>query len=528
MIARKKPKHILVPLILAAASLVFLLLPLAAMFGHMDAQSVRAVFQKEGLGQILVRSVTASGLVTLISVSLAWAMAWCLERTAMAPKGLCRILVTLPMLLPSVSIGMGTVLLCGNSGILTNLIGLGGSGLYGLPGIVWGGVLYSLPVAFLMISNTLRFEDRSPYEAANVLGIPKWRQFCSISVPYLRKPMIGVAFSVFTLSFTDYGVPLVVGGQYKTLPVVMYQEVIGQLEFGRGCVYGSFLLVPALAAFLLDLLNRSEATSATVTRPFHPIRSQLRDGAAQIISGVICTACLMPIGAFLVLAFVEQYPTDLALTFENFRYTFRSGGGRYLVNSVVIALLSGLCGVLLAIAAAYYTARVPCRLSRLLHLLCLSMAAIPGVVLGLGYVLTFRGTPLYGTLAILVAVNTVHFFASPYLMLHTAFGKIHGDLESVAWTLGIGRQRLLLDVMLPMCSHTLREMFSCFFVNSMMTISAVSFLAGTRTKPMALMINQFESQARMGYAAVVSLSILAVNLAVKLLLEWLPAHKKET
>ena len=129
--------------------------------------------------------------------------------------------------------------------------------------------------------------------------------------------------------------------------------------------------------------------------------------------------------------------------------------------------------------------------------------------------LFFKGSFLSGTLIILVMVNIVHFFSSPYLMMYNAFSKINENLETVAATLKISRFRLLVDILLPKCAKTIGEMVSYFFVNCMMTISAVSFLANTANKPIALMINQFEAQAQMESAAVVSLLILAINMIVK-------------
>ena len=515
----------MIPIGLSVLSLIFVVLPLIQVFLGMDSGSAARVFGDETLIEIVGNSLVASSATTVVSIILAYCLAWCMERTAMPGKKLIQLLISLPMLIPSVSIGMGVVQLLGNSGILTNLLQLPIGSIYGLPGIILGSVLYALPVAFLMIVNILQFEDAAPYEAATVLGIPKWRQFTAITLPYLRKPMISVIFSVFTLSFTDYGVPLMVGGKYRTLPVVMYQEVIGQLDFGKGCVYAGMLLVPAVIAFLLDMTNKNERSSAFLTRGFELRRRTLRDGVASVYSWAMAAFCVLPILAFLVLAFVREYPGDLALTLDNFVYTMRMGGRRYLMNSVAIAFLAASAGVLTATVAAYYTARNEGPVSRYLHLLCMSMAAIPGVVLGLSYVLLFRGSVLYGTIWILVIVNAVHFFASPYLMMYTSFSKINENLEAVAWTLGIARRHLLADIMLPMCRRTLAEMFSYFFVNSMMTISAVSFLSGIRTKPVSLMINQFEAQAQMEYAAVVSLLILVVNLIVKAILAWLSSRE---
>lgn len=419
------------------------------------------------------------------------------------------------MLIPSVSIGMGAVLLCGNNGILTNLLKLQGGNVYGLAGIVWGSVMYSLPVAFVMIENILKYEDSSPYEAARVLGISKWHQFRAITLPYLRKPMIAVAFSVFTLSFTDYGVPLMVGGKFKTLPMVMYQEVIGQLNFGKGCIYGAILLVPAVIAFVLEVMNKSNAGSAYVSRPFDIWPRRLRDLAAMIFSGFLTLFSIAPILSFAVLAFVKKYPSNLTLTLDNFINTLHMGGGRYLLNSVIVTVAVSVTGVMLRILTAYFTARTSVRTAKYLHFIAMATGAIPGVVLGLSYVLLFCGSFLSGTLLIMVMVNIVHFFSSPYLMMYTAFSKMNENLETVATTLRVGRVRLLFDILLPKCMRTVGEMASYFFVNCMMTISAVSFLANTSNKHIALMINQFEAQAQMESAAVVSLLILTVNLIVK-------------
>ena len=190
-------------------------------------------------------------------------------------------------------------------------------------------------------------------------------------------------------------------------------------------------------------------------------------------------------------------------------------GGDYLLNSIIIALFVAVIGSVIGFVAAYLTARSSTVLSKLLHLITITAMAVPGIVLGLSYVIVFNGSFIYGTLAILIMANVVHFIASPYLMMYNSMSKINCNIESVGETLGIGRLRLIKDVFLPQSLPTLAEMFSYFFVNSMMTISAVSFLARTSTKPISLMINQFEAQMQLENAAIVSLTILAVNLMIK-------------
>lgn len=158
---------------------------------------------------------------------------------------------------------------------------------------------------------------------------------------------------------------------------------------------------------------------------------------------------------------------------------------------------------------------MPCRGGKFLHLMAIISLAVPGIVLGLAYVMFFKGSFIYGTMVVLVLVNIIHFFSSPYLLMYNSLGKLNPNLEAVGATLGISRLRLIKDVIMPQTVGTLLEMFVYFFVNSMMTISAVAFLANAKTRPLSLMINQFEAQTLLEAAAFVSLLILVVNLALK-------------
>ena len=171
---------------------------------------------------------------------------------------------------------MGLVLLLGDNGLLTNLLGIHVP-LYGYLGIILGSVLYSFPVAFLMLMDIFQYEDYTIYESAQVLGLSKVQQFLTITLPNMRKTLISVIFATFTLIFTDYGVPLVVGGKVMTLPVYMYREVVGLLDFSKGAVIGVFLLIPAVIAFLMDLKNDDGGNTSTVTKQFYVAKNKKRD-----------------------------------------------------------------------------------------------------------------------------------------------------------------------------------------------------------------------------------------------------------
>lgn len=509
------PVKMAVALILA----VLVVLPIIRMFSGIRLSDFRAVFASPLFGDALRNSVVLSLLATVISVLVAYVLAICTVRGNIPGKRIFGVLLTLPMLIPSISHGIGLTTLFGNNGILTQLFGT--PSIYGPVGIVAGSVMYAFPVAYIMLADVLTYEDMSVYEAADVLGVGKVRQFFKLSLPYLKKPLIATLFSTFSLIVTDYGVPVLIGGQTYTLSSLMYTEIAAATggSFGKSTVYALFLLIPAIVAFITDALNKENGNSAfvrksTETRVPAPLRV-----AAFLLCLLISCVALLPILSFAVQAFVVSYPRDMTFTTDQIRHMVQQRGLEYLTNSLVIALSTALIGTALSYVTAYLTARMRSSLSRLIHLLALTFMAIPGLVLGLSYAMTFKETLIYGTVAIMIMANVAHFLSSPYLMMYNSFGKMNRNLEAVGETLGISRLRMIKDVFIPQNISTILEMFSYLFINAMMTISAVSFLATTTTRPVSLMISQFkDSVGGMELAAVVSLIILLTNLALKGLL----------
>lgn len=492
------------------------LLPIVVLFSTIRTEHIREIFSAAQFLPMLFNSVVTTLAATVISVIIAFALAFAINRSRIKYKTVWVVLFTVPMLIPSISHGMGLVLLFGDNGIITNLLGLN-IGLYGYLGIILGSVLYSFPVAFLLFYDSFRYEDYTIYEAASVLGLSKTRQFIKITIPAMKQTIVSAVLSVFTMVFTDYGVPLMTGGTAMTLPVYMYREVIGGLNFSGGAVVGVVLLLPAVIAFLIDLKKSSSvSTASTVTKPYNITENKLRDLLVYTLFVITLFLLCLPIMAFVCLSFVKQYPLDMSFSLDNFKKLLDGNIIMSLINSLAIALLTALVGTAFSYFSAYVCARSKKKMTdQILHFISMLSLAIPGIVLGLSFVLSFKSTPIYATLYILVAANITHFFSSPYLLAYNSLLKFNHNLEDVASTLGISRMRMLLSVYIPSTRDTLFEMYSYYFVNAMITISAVSFLITFKTTPMSLMIPQLESQSFVEGTAIVSLMILMLNLIEK-------------
>lgn len=493
--------------------LVFTIIPLCIMLSHIKDADFKEIFTSVSFIKALRNSFVSSITATVITVLLSLTVSLCIRRTDIKFKSFFLTVFTLPMLLPSVSHAFGLILLFGSNGILTRLLHLS-SNIYGFKGVVGALVLYSFPLATLMFCDVMRYEDYTQYESAEVLGISKIRQFISITLPFLKKPLLTIFFAVFTMTFTDYGVPLMIGSKYMTLPVIMYNEVIGMLDFAKGSVIACILLLPCLFSFII------QKRQITENLPLN--RKNVRETSSFTVrtaSYLFCIFTALIISlimlSFIYVSFIVKYPQNTSFTLNNFKSIVGIGRVKYLLHSLVISLFTSIIGTSVAFVSSYLTTRIKTSPGHLLHFIIVSTIAVPGVVLGLSYAFAFKQTPIYGTLFILIAVNTVHFVASPYLMISSSLRKLNENIENVGFTLGISRFRIVKDVILPLSSLTLIEMFTYFFVNTMVTVSAVSFLTSSSNMVLSLMINQFRAQLLLESAAAISFVIFLINILLK-------------
>ncbi|MEG0576534.1 MAG: ABC transporter permease subunit [Bacilli bacterium] len=500
--------------------LFFIVIPLGQIFIKIGDVNLVEFLSTKIIRTALENSICLTLISTVISMCIGFILAFLVNRIDIKNKIIFNIIFSIPMLVPSISHGMGLIFLFGTNGIFTLLFS-SNQIIYGTLGIILGSIMYSFPIAFIMFSDIFRYEDFLPHQAAIVLGVSKASRFIKLTLPYLLKPLASIFFAVFTMIITDYGIPLIVGGKIVTLPMVMYQEVVGRLNFNIGSVIGLLLLIPALLGFIFDHLISTNNNNKHVITPF----KQNSNKKVKILSTIVCVIfsvlVLLPILSFCFIGFIEKYPSNMIFSFVNINKFSSIGGLKYLANSVLIAIFVAVIGTGLSFVCAYFTSRMKNRFTYYIHLLSLFTLAVPGIVLGLSYVMMFKETPLYGTISILIFVNIIHFFASPYLLAYNSLTKINNNIESVGKTLGIRRKYIFLDVIIPQTFPTILEMSTYYFVNSMMTISAVAFLSNYATKPVSLMLTSFESQGMIECAAIVSVIILMINVLLKIFIQMI-------
>ena len=142
----------------------------------------------------------------------------------------------------------------------------------------------------------------------------------------------------------------------------------------------------------------------------------------------------------------------------------------------------------------------------------------------------FPGTPLQNTLTLMVLCNIVHYFSTPYLMMKNSLSKMNAGWETTAMLMGDSWLKTIIRVVTPNALSSLLEVFSYYFINAMVTISALVFIAGARTMVLTTKIKQLQYINKFNEVFVLSLLILITNLIAKALFSLLAkklAEKKK-
>ncbi len=510
-------KHEYLRLISVGCILLFAILPLLTLAFHVSGKDWELIVNDKNFWEAIKNSVIYTGAAAIVTTLLALIAAYLLETSNLRKKNLYVVALTLGMLVPTISVGLGLRILFGTNGFLDLLFGIEIE-VRGFAGLIMGSVMTSFPATFLILYDALHYEDKGPYDAANIMGITRFSTFVRLTIPYLRIALISAFCACFTLIFSDYGMPMEIAGKVKTLPMYLYDQFMSSFQYGRGSIAGFVLLIPAVISFVFDLIFKDQSSDKQ-NRLIAPEKGFNRAAAVVII--LLCIVLFLPQLAFISLSFTKAFPNDLTFTVEHIANIFNNTHGvgltAYVFNSLELALLTALLGTCFAYLLGYMSVRKTGKMAKAVDLLALSTIAIPGLVLGIGYIFLFKGTNgnFYGTILILIVVNIFHFLGSPYLLAKNCLSKINSEYEVIGETLGISKGKIISRVLIPSSVSTLVEMFSYFFLNSMITISAVAFLCSYDNQPLSILITTYEKNSNYEMQSVISLIILFLNVVAR-------------
>lgn len=491
-----------------------------------------SVLTGKGFLTALGHSAAVSIASAVTATAIAFFLAYTIQYTNVSPvfKSLIRTLATLPMLLPTITYGFAIIYSFGKQGLLTRLFGRQIFEIYGFGGLLFGYVIYTLPVSFLLILNTMRYIDKKFSVVSRVMGDKPLKTFLQTVARPLLGTLAASMVQCFFLCFTDYGIPASVGGRYDVVATVLYNEMLGSVpDFNRGAVVAMMMLIPsAVSIALLRWLEKYNIRYSKIST-VEIRKNRLRDGVFFAGSAVFLLGLLSVFAVIFVVPLVSEWPYQTSFTLEHVISTLtdRSLTDVY-QNSLVVAVCTAAGGLLVTYGAALATARsgLNSRLKAVIDGIALVTNTIPGMVIGIAFLFIFTGTPLQNTLILIIICNIVHFFSTPYLMMKNSLSKLNSSWEATASLMGDSWFQTIVRIITPNMASTLLEVFGYYFVNAMVTVSAVIFIAGARTMVITTKIKELQYYTKFNEVFVLSLLILFTNLAVKGLLAALKKRVK--
>lgn len=534
---KKKNREIkLIFAVLAVVFLVFLAVPVVRLLMKSFVQdgstgftfaNYQDVLTSKGFANAVRNSFLVSCVSAVITTAIAFFLAYTVHYTNIDKryKSLISKAAVLPMLLPTITYGFAIIYSFGKQGLLTKLFGRQLFEIYGFNGLLLGYVIYTLPISFMLINNTMGYIDKKFMIVSRLMGDSTFQTFKMTILRPLMGTLAASFIQTFFLCFTDFGIPASVGGRFEVVASVLYTQMLGSIpNFGNGAVVALIMLIPSIVSItVLHILEKYNVRYNKISQ-IELKKSKARDIFCGAVSTVFMLSVLSVFAVIFVVPFVAEWPYNISFTMEHVTAVFEDNSlsGVY-VNSLMAAGLTALIGTLMAYGGALITARstVSQKVKNTIESIALVTNTIPGMVIGLAYLFSFSGTALQNTFAIIIICNTIHFFSTPYLMMKNSLSKMNASWETTAMLMGDNWVKTIIRVVTPNAFSTLLEVFSYYFVNAMVTISAVIFIAGTRTMVITTKIKELQYFNKYNEIFVLSLLILFTNAVGKYIFQKL-------
>lgn len=529
MILKKNKELKLIFVLLCIVFAAFLVMPMVQLLvksfyegNGFSLESYRDVFTGKGFSQALGNSFQVASASAALTTLIAFILSYTVNYTNIGKpyKRLIEKAAVLPMLLPTITYGFAIIYSFGKQGLLTKLFGTQFFDIYGFNGLLIGYTIYTLPISFMLINNTMSYIDKKFMLVSRIMGDSSLKTF---QITILR-PLLGTLaasfIQTFFLSFTDFGIPASVGGEFQVIASVLYNEMLGSIpNFGNGAVVALVMLIPSIISItvlrFLEKYNIRYNKISTVEIE----KNRVRDAVCAVGSGALVLAILSVFAVIFVVPFVKDWPYYTTFTLDHFKAVFSDANlSSVYTNSIWIALATAVIGTLAAYGSALLTARstVNQKIKNTIESIALVTNTIPGMVLGLAFLFGFSGTSLQNTFIILIICNVIHFYSTPYLMMKNSLSKMNGSWETTAMLMGDNWMKTIIRVVTPNAVSSLLSVFSYYFINAMVTVSAVIFLTGARTMVITTKIKELQYFNKFNEIFVLSLLILATNIAAQL------------
>lgn len=493
-------------------------------FKAVSLENYEKIFTNKTYFSAVKNSLGLAVLVALIVIVMCVPIAYGIARTTMPLKKTISALCTIPLIVPTFISAYAVIIMFGRSGWVTYIYQkLGGEGMlidpYSMAGIVLVQVFFFFPYALWPMVAAFKMSDISLEEASLNLGAKNWFTFIFVTFPLAIPGVISSALLIFTVSFSDFGTPIILAPKEMNLLVVeAYREIAGFFNWGGAAILTVIMVLVAAFFFWLQHLFTKGKNYGSVSGK--PKQQKLNDskGLTRTLSVYSFVLVLFPLLAMLSIVLQSlattwgKNPLPNGYTLDHYKTIFTSSLGN-IQNSIVLALGALVLSVIIATFVSYFVVRQ--NFNKLDFMTSIPLV-VPGIAFGIALIQTFNTAPLHltGTAVLLIVAYTIR--RLPYMVRSTmgTMRAIKQDIEEAAVNLGATPLTAAITIIGPLMLPGIAAGSILVFITVIKETSISILLAPADWAPMSLAI--FQNILRGEYYTAAAMSVVLVIIVLLL------------
>lgn len=464
----------------------------------------------------LSNTLVLGTVVSILATAIGFLFAYSYTYLAIQGKKVFNLMAMLPMISPPFAVALSMILLFGSRGLISNtLLGIRDANIYGLKGLLLVQTLSFFPIAYLLFVSMLKSIDPSIEDAARNLGASKWHTFRKVTLPLVVPGIANSFLLVFIKSVADFANPLAIGGNFTTLATQIYIQSIGNYDMQGGAAVAVILLDLSMLLFIISKYWVEKKVYITVTGKAARDRILIADkhivwplaGTCYLVSFVVILFYfLIPIGSF-----VKLWGINYSFTFDHYKYAF-GVGSKAIMDTTWLSLLATPITGILGMIIAFLVVRKNFIGKGFINFASLLSIAVPGTVIGIGYILAFNTDPLVltGTATILVAAFIVRSIPVGIRAGVSSLQQIDPSIEEAAADLGANSTQVFTKITLPLIKNAFFSGLVYTFIRSMTSISAVIFLISAKYNLLTIAVLDQVESGKFGVASAFSTILIII------------------
>lgn len=419
-------------------------------------------FTRKYYTNTLLNSFKVTVVSTLISATLGLVIAYITRQYRIAGSKALNICIVVSYLSPPFIGAYAWIQLLGRNGLFTKWInaifGTSFGGIYGFAGIVLVFSLQSFPLVYMYVCGALQNLDNSLNEAAESLGANNFQRVTGIILPPVLPTVLASSLLVFMRVFSDFGTPMLIGEGYRTFPVVLYNQFMGEVtndSYFAAALCVIIMAITLIFFFLQRWISHRHSYSMSALKPMLPRPQRtLPKILCHVFVYFVVLMAMLPQLTVIVTSFLkESTPGIFTNQFSLVNYeTIFSKNKLVIPNTYLYGLCAIALVIVLGVLIAYLAVRRKSIITTTVDTLTMLPYIIPGSVLGICFLYAFAKPPLAltGTAAIIIIALTVR--RMPYTIRSSTaiISQISPSIEEAAVSLGASELRSFAEVTLPM------------------------------------------------------------------------------